>query len=1116
MGEQLLMLHRGDVPLVVVRPSIIESSLADPEPGWITGLKVMDPLVAAYGRGLMPDFPARPEIVIDLIPVDIVVNATIAAATQARTEAVEVFHVATGSDNPVRLGELFDSVRDHYRRQPMLDRDGAVPKLHEWKYPSLRTFRWIFHLKYLYPIRLRERLLALPGRAKSPRTRRLLSTAKIRLQRVLYYVSIYHPYTHLDCRFETGRTRALYEALPAAERLTFDMDVTRIDWPRYVADIHLPGLRRHVLRDATAPEAVLPEAPEEPTAEEERLRAEGEIPTLPDLVRWACARRDEAVAFEIRRENDWQQITYAQFLAGVEARAAHWQGLGLGPGQRLILAGANGPEWVLSYMAASFLGLAVVPVDPETPATELARLAELVDAQALVAGTALLERIAEAVVVCRIDLATGAEAGGPPPAAGVSFEGPEITPEMEASIIFTSGTRVEPRGVVLSHANFIADLLALAEVQRVCESDRILSLLPLHHGLEFTGALLTSLWGGASLTYVEGPINSRRLLETIRERGITAICAVPRILKILVDRVQRLDGQSASDPGPNTAVLRQLRLIVSGGAPLDVSLFDAYRKLGLTVYEGYGLTETAPIVTVNPPNGARRGSVGVPLPGVEVRIETDEAREPGAAGEILVRGPMVTSGYLGRPDLTAQILRDGWLHTGDVGHLDADGYLYITGRRRDLIVTGGGKNVYPDEVEDIYAELPHTAELAVLGLRSARTLGEEVHGVAVLDHDARAGDPEAAAEEIRKCVWALSRDLPTYQRIARLHVRRRPLPRLDDGRIDREALGVDIVGSGQDRAEVDAADSLAPWERQVYERVSELSGLALSEIVAHADAPLDTLIDSLMVAELAAFLDDAGATRAPIDRRRTTLRQLLDDAGAALRPTATPGPGYWQTVLAPARTAAVTSRSLLGAVAGRSLRGLMGVHVAGVEHLPDGSFLLAANQPEAASAPSARAAAVAFAALRPVLDGLCLVAERDEVLGDGWGSRLYRQCADVVILSRYPRLEDGLRAAVECIGPRRPLLLFPVGASRSSAPGTYRPGIGLLAMELDLPVIPVRLDVSPRHGRPRVCVGAAVEPQQFREGCPRLTSYEVYREVAEAVRGRIADLGQTALTTQPE
>ena len=250
LGEQMLVKHRGNQVLAIVRPSIIESSLVDPEPGWITGLKVMDPLVTAYGRGLLPDFPAEKDLILDLIPVDIVVNATLAAATQAVAEEVRIYQVATGSENPARLTTLFTSVRDHFLRNPLRDRDGRAPSLRQWSYPSVRRFKFLFYMKYLIPISTQEWILdKLPEQMANARKRRLLASLKVRLRRVLYYADIYHPYTHLHCAFETKRTREMFEKMPSAEQQTFNTDVTRIDWPSYMADVHIPGLRRHVLKD---------------------------------------------------------------------------------------------------------------------------------------------------------------------------------------------------------------------------------------------------------------------------------------------------------------------------------------------------------------------------------------------------------------------------------------------------------------------------------------------------------------------------------------------------------------------------------------------------------------------------------------------------------------------------------------------------------------------------------------------------------------------------------------------------------------------------------------------------------------------------------------------------
>ncbi len=1102
MGEQLLSIRRGKVPLVIVRPSIIESSLSDPEPGWITGLKVMDPLLAAYGRGLIPDFPARPDVVIDVIPVDMVVNGCLAAATQANAERVEVFHIASGGENPVRIGELFDSVRAHYRRTPMTDLGSDPPTLPVWKYPSLRTFRLVFHLRHLYPIRAREWLLNnTPGRKPSPRQKRLLRSLRVRLQRVLYYIDIYSPYTHLDCQFQTGRTRALWESLPTDERDIFSLDVLRIDWPSYIEDIHLPGMRRHVLRDEFSADAVLPEAPEEPGVEELRLQDEDEVQTIPDLVRSACARYPEAVACEMQREGLWSSLTYAQLLEQMEACSGRWQMLGLAPGDRVVLVGDSGPQWVITYMAVSFLGGTAVPLDPQTPAAEIARILVYTSAAGLIAPADHLDRVCAAGSwkgLC-IDWSTGeSRTEG---AAGLApYREPDINSQMAASIIFTSGARVDPRGVILTHGNFVSDLLGLSEVQPLDSDDHLLSLLPLHHGLEFTGGLLLTLWSGASTTYFAAPLNSRRILETIRDRNVTALLAVPRILKILMDRVVRLDGGTE---GPNAEILRRLRLIVSGGAPLDGNLADAYTRAGMTIHDGYGLTEAGPIVTVNPRGGCRRGTVGLPLPGVEVRIAGDAED-----GEILVRGPTVMRGYLDRPELTERVLRDGWLHTGDIGRLDADGYLAITGRKRDLIVTGAGKNVYPAEIEDLYADLPHVDELAVVGLPSARTLGEEVHGIAVLSRAARDLDIVAVTDQIHQRTYAVARDLPTYQRIAQVHVWQRPLPRLDDGHVDRTALCAELTRGGGGADGVDIADSLAPWERAIYERVSELSGLAVTEVVTHADAPLDTLINSLMAAELAAGLQREDAARIVFDRNHSTLRQLLDalaPQGSAQSPAMETGAGaYWSTSLARVTNPGRGNRRMTAALVGRLVRGLGQTRVIDADKLPmDRPYLLAA------SGTLACPLGPVLAALGRHTDDLVLLVEHADDFGKESLTCMCRHLADRVVLAEHARLEEGLLAAANRLGPRRPVLLFPEGLHGASdrGSGAFKSGIGMLAIELRVPIVPLHLYVA--DGKTHIHVGDPIDPFAVGTQHSQLTSYEVYREVAAAVRVRLRDLALT-------
>ena len=1142
MGEQLLVGNRDGQALVIVRPSIIESSLEDPEPGWITGLKVMDPLVAAYGKGMLPDFPARPDLALDIVPVDVVVNTTLAAATRASPGEVQVYHAATASRNPVRISQLYEGLVTYFSGNPLLDRDGRAPQLAKWSYPGIRRFRLKFRLKYSLPLTLHSWLLKrLPsgwGWA-SPQKRRLLSTMKIRLQRVLYYADIYHPYTHLECSFATDRARALHASLPESERRVFNMDVERIDWERYIGGVHLPGLRRHVLGDA-GEEEIFREPPAEAGSEEERWQQEEELRTIPDLLRWSCARYGESTALQMKRGDSWVRVAYVELLARAEAQADLWQRCGLEAGDRVLLYGGNSPGWVISYMAASVAGLTVVPLDPQTRPGELWKLAAFTRARALIASPACKETLnpeegsgLAGWPLPLFDLENGgrpfppegsaAEPQPPPPSAGNL---PGVTPKMEASIIFTAGTAVEPRGVVLTHGNFLSDLLALAEVQRLDRGDRVLSLLPLHHGLEFTGSLLMSLLSGATVTYLE-TLNSRVILDSIRETGTTALLAVPRLLKILADRIERLSRHGEEERRAlnrdSAALISRLKLVVSGGAPLAPAVFESYRRMGVTVYEGYGLTETSPIVTVNPPGRARPGSVGIPLPGVELRIDEPDAR---GSGEILVRGPIVMTGYLDRPGITAEVLREGWLHTGDIGYIDDGGYLFITGRCKDMIVTGAGKNVYPDEVEGLYRGLPEVAELSVVGVRSPRTLGEETHGVAVLGKGA--GDAETATARVREAAYGISRHLPTYQRIQRLHVGSRPLPRNEAGEVDRARVLAELQQRLQ-VAEIEVDESLAPWERSVYGLLGGITGLTPAEVLAHGDDPLDSLLDSLMSVEFAAVVGETLGRPLPREILRSgTLRGLVDKLeplfAAAAKEAVFPEDrgGYWTRALrgemgsgGPEPSAGGGSgilREAFWTAGGGLYRLYFSLKASGLEHLPENRpYVIAANHSSHLDAPSI------LLAIRPRIDRLSLAAARDYLSRSPQLRWFLRTMLDAVPFDRQEEFLESLLALRRLIGVRRPLLVFPEGTrSPSGRLQPFKTGVGLLSVELDLPVVPVHIagtrEALPKNGRfPRrnrvsLSFGPPVEMGPYAARRERLGNYEVYREVTAQVRREIARL----------
>ena len=251
MGEQMVGLARAgaDAPTVIIRPSIIESSVREPEPGWLDGLKVTDPLIVHYGKGRLPDFPADPGAVVDLIPVDIVANALLAASAFASGKGASVVHVATGARNPVKVREIFEWTAEHFRRHPMLDARGGPIAVRPWKFPTMRRFRLHCRWRYQIPLRALSRAMDIAPILPWPRTLRARVPAmEAMVENLLYLTELYGPYANLRCRFAIDNLRRLQDALPPQERESFNCDVTRIDWREYIQDIHIPGLKRHILK----------------------------------------------------------------------------------------------------------------------------------------------------------------------------------------------------------------------------------------------------------------------------------------------------------------------------------------------------------------------------------------------------------------------------------------------------------------------------------------------------------------------------------------------------------------------------------------------------------------------------------------------------------------------------------------------------------------------------------------------------------------------------------------------------------------------------------------------------------------------------------------------------
>ena len=415
-----------------------------------------------------------------------------------------------------------------------------------------------------------------------------------------------------------------------------------------------------------------------------------------------------------------ESYTYAETANRARALASYLQATGIAPGDKIIVYSENRPEWLFVLWGAILAGVVVVPIDYRSSQEFVERIKKIVDAK-------------------------WTYAGGPVPNGSTSFAPPVVTPDTIAEIIFTSGATADPKGVVITHRNILANIVPVErEVHKFRKYGkpfspiRFLNLLPLSH--MFGQAMATHIppMLPGVVVFMRG-YNPAEIVHQIKSRRISVLVSVPKIVEILREYIVRRFPDLEHLPDRKTHWIfrwwryRKVHRIfgwkfwsfIVGAAPLPPELESYWAKLGFATIQGYGLTETAPIVTLNHPFHARQGSVGVPIAGVEVKIAPD--------GEILVRGPNVTTGYYNAPTETERAFEDGWFHTGDIGEFDQEGRLSILGRKKEMIVTPEGLNVFPDDVEQVLNQIPGVHDSAVIGT-------DRVHAVLILEPGANQDD----------------------------------------------------------------------------------------------------------------------------------------------------------------------------------------------------------------------------------------------------------------------------------------------------------------------------------------------------------------------------------------
>ncbi len=1151
LGEQLVLRARETITATIVRPSVIESSLCDPSPGWNQGVNTSAPLTFLTGRGFR-FIPATGDLVLDVIPVDLVAHAIVpvlAALLLKRHQPV--YQLCTSDLNPFPMRQLVELTGLSNRRDHRLN-GGPMGKLAPYLDATVVSQNTYELVSSGIPAMLKQTAAlartvlgddSAPARKFEERVDKICKGALM----VRSLAEVYRPYIQdLVYTFHGKNIRDLYATLAPGDADRHPYHPERIDWNDYWINVHMPGLRRHIF-----PQLEL----------HTRARPGGSFryKTLVEMLDRAAESYGARPALDSRNlAGQRTSISYRELRD-----SAHRAGLMLGtrgikPGDRVLLIAENAPEWVIAYFAILYAGALAVPLDHLISADELATISRIAEPRAALVSLACARRLGKAVRtampgIVEMELS---ELERPfvlraQPAAPVM-----IGRKTLASIVFTSGTTGTPKGVMLTHGNFTAQISSLGRVFALDSDDVLLSLLPLHHTFEFTCGLMLPIASGARIVYPIG-IDAGSLSRTLADVRPTALVGVPALWEAIHRRIidtveargpffqaafdqlrdlnRRIDGDYHLNLGTmlfrpaHAALGGRLKLAVSGGAALPQRVAQFFNDIGIKLLEGYGLTESAPVLSVARPDEALRpGSVGKPIAKVEIKLASPDGLDPAnqandldqtnpvdfinQVGEIIARGPNVMSGYYRNQAATDEVLKDGWLHTGDLGRFDRDGRLYIVGRAKDVIVDSGGNNIYIDELEEAYGHSPHLRELAVVGLKVAQ--GEQVAALAVPDY-AKGESRRMVEDKLRTHFDQVSARLNPHNRIRILRFTDADLPRTRTRKVKRAEVAAMLQRMVESHDEVRATVSteVESWLAEALTQVANGS-----PNISPATRLIEDLgLDSLALAELAEHIAVKAGRELSAEELSNVatvedLQTIVSDGQK--RPKL---PSYAHLVT-PYTLNLPRPLQRLGEFALRktldaAFDSWLKPRVLGRGNIPaNRNFIVVANHS------SHLDVGLISHALGASGRELVVLAAKDYFFNTGLRRFAVRNFTRLIPFDRERAQLESLEQALAELAAGRSLLMFPEGTrSPDGAIHEFKSGVGYLTSRAGCDVLPIRISgtfevlgkgqLIPRHACVEVRIGSVMSSADLRMVAQDVEGAGAYRKLADCMREAVIGLG---------
>ncbi len=797
---------------------------------------------------------------------------------------------------------------------------------------------------------------------------------------------------------------------------------------------------------------------------------------------------------------DDRETSYDELVEQIEKYAAF---LPIKEGDRVLLFSENRPEWIYAFYASWGLGGVNVPVDAG------------IDGEGL---RYIISDCRPSVIFCSAGTsptAVKAAAGAAAKPEIIVFENIVFVKEGKpvslepgdadslAVIVYTSGTTGDPKGVMLTFGNLVSNIEALVRLEMFKVEDRILGLLPFHHILPLQGIVIAAFYIGATVVYVKNLV-AESILEACQKHKVTMFLGVPRLYELFhtgimkkvnasfitrgLFRLARTIGSQKFGRVLFGAVHRRfgghVHSFLTGGAKMDDTVAKDLWSMGFRLVEGYGLTETSPLLAFNPYGNIKLGSVGLPLSGSEVAIED---------GEVVVRGPNVMKGYYNKPVETERALRGGWFHTGDTGYFDGDGYLYLTGRKDEMIVLPNGKNVNPEEIENrILRMSPMIKEIAVMQDRGQL--------VALILPDLAGFTRDEIASVFETLKWkvidAYNATAASYKKIFNFTLLKEELPKTRLGKMKRFLFPGLVGDTAKGQPSIEEPDF--PEYRILRDRIRDQKN---RPVYPQYHLELDCGLDSLDMVEMLAFIEatfgvllskeDFAAEFTVMDLAELvrTRKTRVEETGA-----------HWKTILeAGAGLKLSPKRSRMGLPV-RLFRPLFtryfDITHRGLENLPEAPFIIAPNHASYLDAPT-----LALALPEETIANTFYIAKQKLIISVLM--MIFAGRRNIITLTTDRNLRESLQKAAAVLRSGRIVMIFPEGTrSTDGRVGAFRKSVAILGREMGVPIVPVAIrgtyeamprgKALPRRGAIEISILPPVAPGE-----------RDYDAITDEVRGRV-------------